>query len=261
MILLVVSFTACARKEKPKAPEKKMQSFEIAPTAVPVLAATNAAVAISASNQAERVEGPRTVVRRDPMAEGRPGPKKGPPMTPEKRRQMRQMESDYAHKVIQVELEKAQLAYDLERQELENTEVELRAKDEAVKAAYARVLDVRSEYEVACVKAISGYEDLVKESGGLRTSLDDLIARRNKGETVDVMTIAGVRRDLNDRLSKISSMRIGANISNSTVAPAFQQVSVTQNEYDQCLMKNAEYLLVKQKLDDILVKKTNLTSK
>lgn len=260
MILLVASFAACARKEKPKAPEKKMQSFELSPTAVPVLASTNAAVAVAASNQAERVEGPRTVVRRDPMADGRPTPKKGPPMTPEQRRQMRQMESDYAHKVIQVALEKAQLAYDLERQELEKTEVELREKDEAVKAAYARMLDVRNAYEAACGKDIPGYTDLVKESSQLRASLAELMARKSKGEAVDSEQLASINRRFNAALSAISQMRGQANAAVPGVAQALQDVIKVQGAYEQCLVSNKEYSQAKVKPDKTAAEIARLTS-
>ncbi len=261
MILIVASFAACARKEKPKAPEKKMQSFEIAPTAIPVLASTNAAVAVSASNQAERVEGPRKVVRIDPMAQGRPGPVKGTPLTPEQRRKMRLMESDYAHKVIKAELEKAQLVYDLERQELEKTEVELRENDEAVKAAYARMLDVRNAYETACNKDIPGYADLVKESSQLRASLAELVARKNKGETVDSEQLASVNRRFNAALSTISQMRGQANAAVPGVAQALQDVIKVQGAYEQCLLSNKEYSQAKVKPDKTAAKIASLTSR
>ena len=259
MILMVASLAACARKEKPKAPEKKMQSFEIAPTAVPVLASTNAAVAVSASNQAERVEGARKVVRVDPMAQGRPSREKITPLTPEQRRQMRQRESDVAHKMIQAELEKAQLAYDLERQELEKTEVSLREKDEAVKAAYTRMLEVRSAYELACEKDIPGYADLVKESSQLRASLAGLMARKNKGEAVDSAQLASVNRRFNATLSEISQMRGQANAAVPGVAQALQDVIKVQGAYEQCLVSNKEYSQAKVKPDKTAAKIASLT--
>lgn len=239
--LLAGSMTACSRKkeEKPKAPEKKVQSFTVAPTPAVTLAASQAITS--------RVD----VARMSPTGMVHSISRRSDTRTPESRKAFQAVQIAAGLEVVKKELDKTQIAYDLELRDLEKTEEALREKELAIRDAYAKVMEVRNAYEEACSKSLAGYSDMKNETDALESQMNDLMARMRKGETVDRVIASEVRQKLNATLRATSKMRKSGNATNPDVAKAFQNVMVVQEAYAQVLAENPEYRQAKQKPDQI----------
>ena len=247
IVLTVLLTSACSRQEKPVAPAAtKAKGVESAPAV-------------------ERHEQPIAFTNKAPAAALSEHKGSAKHVFPEKEQEasmnaMMKRRKANAEKVIGRELAKAEAAYDRERQELDKKEAEVREKDPAVRDAYAKVLAVRNEYEDACVKFIPGYGDTVKESVALRAGLEDFVARKNRGDSIDSNQMTVVYRRVNEALLKISQMRGSANAGVPEVAKALQNVVQVQNAYEQSLLNNDEYGKAKVKLDNTSIEITRLTS-
>lgn len=244
VIPALIFMVGCSRSEKPDADVKKERVIEIAPTAVPATSNVQAVGVERKSNTNSPHDRPsRRVVN----------------STPEDKKALRERQKAFAREVAGKELGRMRSVYEQELQELDRKEGEAREKDPRVKDAYATVLQARAEYEEACVKSLPDYERQLNEAAMVRARLEDLVARRNKGEWVDTNELVAVYRNLNEITLKISQIRDQATAETGSVALALHRVVKVQAEYEQVLLGNNEYAQAKVKSDGTLAEITRLT--
>jgi hypothetical protein len=233
--------SACSRQEKPKVVEKKPRTIEIAPT--PVTATGMVRIVRQPDTNSPHYRVPQS-------AES----------TPESRNAMRERQKAFAKKMIEQELARKQVVYEQKQLESDKKEVEIRGKDPAVRDAYVNMMNIRSGYEEACKKSISGYDDVVREVDWTRGQLDDALSRRRQGMNVATQDLAVLRRDFNQAFARFNQMRSAANLSNAAVGQALLEVRDAQAAYERSLEKNDEYLKSKMATDAALAIINNLTA-
>ncbi len=262
VVLSSALMMSCSRHEKPKTVEKKIQAFDISPTALPVK--PDDSVVHTNLPKSDVVKGDSASPRKMVMMGADQLPQKPQrvhvPLSPETRQKMQAKQQAVMEQVLQRELAKANDAYDQEGRSLEQKELELRQNDTAVRDAYAGMMASRSEYEQACEAANPGYAALKQEVARLQAQMNEASARRSQGVTANAGELSEIRKQLNSAMSEFSKMRLTANTADAGVKKALQKVIVVQNDYQSTLLKNEDYSQARRKSDAAYSVITNLTS-
>ena len=246
-LIVMVLAVACSRKEATK-PEKKMQSFTVAPTPAVQLAVTN----MSPHQQGINVVmmGTNEFVHHVKSTS-----------TPETKRAMRERQKAFASQLIAGKIAKDEIVAEQAQHELEMKESEVRDKDPDVRDAYEKVLSARKEYEDACAEKIPGYSGLIQSSMQFRARLNECLLRRKQGLTVDMKEMTELRNNLNQACADIGKMLKIANMSDATVSQALGKVATAQSLYEQKLLKNDGYVQARRRSDLVVAEIRDLTSK